>query len=573
MTALIEVSNLSKKFKGSSSKALNNINFTVNAGDFFCVIGPDAAGKTTLMRIMASILSYDDGSVKILDKKIPLEIGKIQHEIGYMPQKFGLYEDLSVLENLNLNCDLRGVFEKEREAQIEKLLTATNLKNFTSRLAGNLSGGMKQKLALACTLIAKPKILLLDEVSVGVDPISRHELIAIIRNLATEGTAIVWSTTYLDEAEKYADKILLINEGNQLFFGNPKDFSAKSQGRSFLLSPKNKLSNRRENLRNIVKLDGIKDAFLKGENIKILTESQNLGNLEEDYEIQSIDSLIEDSFLEILHKKLPTYSKLAERYEKQKTAEKIVIEAQTLTKKFGDFTATNQVNFQIKSGKIFGFLGPNGAGKSTTFKMLCGLLKPTSGAAYVSQISLLNSADEARQKIGYMAQKFSLYGELSVLQNLNFFCGVYGLSNKAAKSAIDEIVASLDLVDFLNVNASELPLGIKQRLALGCSVLHKPEVLFLDEPTSGVDPVTRREFWFHINALASKGVTIMVTTHFMDEAEYCDLVAIIYKGIKIAEDDPQKLKDLVRSSEIPNPTFEDAFSYLIKKYDQEEQKL
>jgi len=572
MTELIQVSNLNKQYKGSNSKALEDINFKVSAGDFFCVIGPDAAGKTTLLRIIASILSYDSGEVKILDRKIPSEISKIQHEIGYMPQKFGLYEDLSVLENLELNCDLRGVFDQERKRQIQKLLEATNLVNFTSRLAGNLSGGMKQKLALACTLVAKPKVLLLDEVSVGVDPISRHELIAIIKNLATDGTAIVWSTTYLDEAEKYADKILLINEGKQIFFGNPKDFAAKSEGKSFLISPQNKDSNRRDNLKKILQIDGIKDAFLRGEDIKILSESGDTESLAKDYEVHPIKSSIEDSFLEILHKKLPSYSRLAQRYENDKSAERVVIEAKDLTKKFGDFTATNQVNFQIKSGKIFGFLGPNGAGKSTTFKMLCGLLKPTSGVAQVSGISLLSSGDEARQKIGYMAQKFSLYGELSVLQNLNFFCGVYGLDEKLAKPAINEIIQSLDLNEFLNVNASELPLGIKQRLALGCSVLHKPEVLFLDEPTSGVDPATRREFWFHINALASKGVTIMVTTHFMDEAEYCDLVAIIYKGSKIAEDDPQKLKDSIKSDEIPNPTFEDVFSFLIKKHD-EEKKL
>jgi ABC-2 type transport system ATP-binding protein len=570
MSKIVEVSNLNKQFKGSNSKALDDINFSVSAGEFFCIIGPDAAGKTTLMRILASILSFDSGSVNILGKKIPTEIADIQGQIGYMPQKFGLYEDLSVMENLELNCDLRGVFGDARRHQIEKLLTATNLKNFPTRLAGNLSGGMKQKLALACTLVANPKVLLLDEVSVGVDPISRHELIAIIKDLAHDGTAILWSTTYLDEAEKYGDKILLINEGKQIFFGKSQDFSAKSAGRSFLISPKNKNSNRRQNLKNILQLDGVNDAFLRGEDIKILATPKSIEKLAKDYEIKPLQPSIEDSFLEILHKKLPNISKLAKRYDDENHQEKIVIEATNLTKKFGDFIATNQVNFQIKSGQIFGFLGPNGAGKSTTFKMLCGLLKPTSGSAHVSGISLLNSADEARQKIGYMAQKFSLYGELSVLQNLKFFCGAYGLNEKNAKSAIAEIVASLDLAEFLNIDAAQLPLGIKQRLALGCAVLHKPEVLFLDEPTSGVDPATRREFWFHINALASKGVTIMVTTHFMDEAEYCDIVAIIYRGKKIAEGDPQALKNSIRSAALPNPNFEDVFTHLIKKYDEEE---
>ena len=567
---LITVSNLTKTFEGSSVNALNDINFSVKEGEFFCLLGPDAAGKTTLMRILASILSFNSGLVEILDKKIPQEISQIQHLLGYMPQKFGLYEDLSVLENLDLNADLRGIFGKEKKQQIEILLEKTNLKNFSERLAGRLSGGMKQKLALACTLIAKPKILLLDEVSVGVDPISRQDLIAIVKDLSSSGTAVIWSTTYLDEAQEHADKMLLINEGKQMFFGDPKDFISRTQGRNFLLSPKNKDSNRRDNLNKILHLEGVNDAVLQGNKIRVLNDNFDSAKFEKDFEVTKISADIEDSFLEILKLKLPKFSKLAARYDQNKSTEKTVIEAQNLTKKFGDFTATDNVNFQIKSGKIFGFLGPNGAGKSTTFKMLCGLLKPTSGIAHVSGIDLLKSANEARQKIGYMAQKFSLYGELSVLQNLKFFCGVYGLNSSEEKLAIAEIIESLDLQNFLNVNSSLLPLGIKQRLALGCALIHKPEVLFLDEPTSGVDPATRREFWFHINALAQKGVTVMVTTHFMDEAEYCDSVAIIYKGLKIAEDDPQKLKDSIKSAKLTNPTFQDVFAALIKQHDAEE---
>jgi ABC-2 type transport system ATP-binding protein len=569
MKDLIKVKNLSKTFGKSANKALDDVSFSVAEGEFFCLVGPDAAGKTTLIRILASVLGFEAGEIEILDKKIPTEISQIQHLIGYMPQKFGLYEDLTVLENLEFNADLRGVALEEKNLRITNLLEKTNLKNFTARLASQLSGGMKQKLALACTLIAKPKILLLDEVSVGVDPISRKDLMAIVRDLAADGTSVIWSTTYLDEAEN-ADKLLLINEGKQVFFGNPKDFIARTQGRSFLLSPKNKNSNRRDNLNEILKIDGVVDAVLQGSEIRVLNDDKNVEKLEKNFTAEKINSSIEDSFLESLHVKLPPFSKLASRYSKNNNEEKIVIEAQNLTKKFGDFVATNNVNLEIKSGKIFGFLGPNGAGKSTTFKMLCGLLKPTSGIAHVSQISLLTSANEARQKIGYMAQKFSLYGELSVKQNLQFFSGIYSLSDAEAKIAIAEIVESLDLQNFINVNAIELPLGIKQRLSLGCALLHKPEVLFLDEPTSGVDPATRREFWFHINALAQKGVTIMVTTHFMDEAEYCDRVAIIYKGLKIAEDDPQNLKDAIRSAELPNPSFQDVFATLIKSHDMEE---
>ena len=565
MENLIEVRNLTKSFKGKLTKALDNISFEVKAGDFFCVIGADAAGKTTLLRILASVLGFDSGEVKILGKHIPQQTSLIQHLIGYMPQKFGLYEDLTVIENLNLNADLRAITGIKKQQQIAKLLAATNLENFTLRLAGQLSGGMKQKLALACTLISDPKILLLDEASVGIDPISRKNLMQIVKNLRASGTAIVWSTSYLDEAEN-ADNIVLINEGQQIFFGKPQEFTSRVQNRSFLLSPKNKNNNRHQNLGNVLKYEGLIDAVLKGNKIRILNNNTDVKKFEKDYQITKVKATIEDSFLETLNLELPQSSKLADRYNNNWQHEEIVIKAENLTKKFGEFTAINNVNFQIKSGEIFGFLGPNGAGKSTTFKMLCGLLKPTSGIAHVSGISLLTAANKARQKIGYMAQKFSLYSELSTLQNLQFFCGIYGLNKTESKQAIAEIIESLNLENFINNNTDELPLGIKQRLALGCSLLHKPKVLFLDEPTSGVDPATRREFWFHINALAQKGVTIMVTTHMMDEAEYCDKVAIIYQGSKIAEDDPQKLKNTLKNDKLPNPDFQDVFSALIRQH-------
>ncbi len=569
---VIEVKDLVKTFKGTNTNALENINFKIAAGDFFCVLGADAAGKTTLLRILASVLGFNSGLVEILGKQMPKDIAEVQHLIGYMPQKFGLYEDLSVLENLDLYADLRGIVGQEKAQRMAMLLEVSNLKNFTDRPAGKLSGGMKQKLALICTLVSNPKILLLDEVSVGVDPISRQDLIGIVKNLSSQGAAVVWSTTYLDEAE-FASNVLLINEGKQIFSGPPEDFIAKTKDRTFLLEAKDSVSNKRINLSNILQIEGVVDAVLHGDKIRILTKNGNLENLKNDYKISAVESNIEDSFLEYLNQKLPAKSELAARYDNHIKDEKIVIEAQNLTKKFGDFIATNNVNFQIKSGKIFGFLGPNGAGKSTTFKMLCGLLKPTQGVAHVSGISLLTSANEARQKIGYMAQKFSLYSELSVLQNLKFFCGVYGLNVAESKLAIDEVIHSLDLKNFINSSTGELPLGIKQRLALGSALLHKPEVLFLDEPTSGVDPATRREFWFHINALAQKGVTIMVTTHFMDEAEYCDIVAIIYKGLKIAEDDPQKLKEQITTKDLANPTFQDVFAHLIKQHDLQEVAL
>jgi ABC-type multidrug transport system ATPase subunit len=244
-----------------------------------------------------------------------------------------------------------------------------------------------------------------------------------------------------------------------------------------------------------------------------------------------------------------------------------LVEAQGLTKRFGSFTAAANVTFRIRRGEIFGLLGPNGAGKSTTFKMLCGLLTPTAGTARVAGADLYRAGGSARAKLGYMAQKFSLYGQLSVAQNLDFFAGVYGLSGQRKRDAIDRMVRAFELSPFLNSDAGELPLGFKQRLALACAVLHDPPVLFLDEPTSGVDPLTRREFWAHINAMVERGVTVLVTTHFLDEAEYCDRVALIYRGQVIAEGSPDDLKEKAKSEDLSEPTLEDAFIALVERFD------
>ncbi len=246
-----------------------------------------------------------------------------------------------------------------------------------------------------------------------------------------------------------------------------------------------------------------------------------------------------------------------------------MIEAKQLTKRFGDFTAADRVSFAIRPGEIFGLLGPNGAGKSTTFKMMCGLMRPTAGTAAVAGLDLYGAGSAARARIGYMAQKFSLYGDLSVRQNLAFFAGAYGLAGKRRRDALERMIAAFELAPHLDTNAGALPLGFKQRLALACAVMHDPAVLFLDEPTSGVDPLTRREFWSHINALVERGVTIMVTTHFLDEAEYCDRVALVYRGRVIATGSPDALKADIRSAVRPDPTLEDAFIALVERSEQE----
>ncbi len=447
----------------------------------------------------------------------------------------------------------------------------TSLKPFKDRLTGKLSGGMKQKVGLACALIKKPKLLLLDEPGVGVDPISRIDLWKMVQELLKDDIAVVWSTSYLDEADM-CDEVILLNEGDCLYQGTPKEFRQNMKNRVFLVS--GKFYKKRDALTKILEQKEVLDAVLVGAKIRVnLLKNeflpkeiiQTLGN---SIKIEEVEPIFEDSFVDILNVKTKAHSKLVENMKFQEKSEKKLIEAKNLTKKFGDFIATDNIDFEIGNGEIFGFLGPNGAGKSTTFKMLCGLLTPTFGTAKVLGEDLYKSKSTIRTSIGYMAQKFSLYGNLSIKDNLEFFAGVYGIEKELRDKKIKEIIEIFDFKNYLKMNAQILPLGIKQRLALACSVIHEPKVLFLDEPTSGVDPITRKEFWTHINSLVKKGVSIMVTTHFMDEAEYCDKIMLIYKGKNIASGTPDELKALVGE----NASMQDAFITLVTKYDKEDIK-
>lgn len=513
------------------------------------------------MRLLAALLLPTEGTIEI-EGLSTVEKSEEIHEItSYMPQKFGLYEDLTVLENLNLYADLKGVLGSEKKASFERLLTFTGLEPFQERLAGALSGGMKQKLGLACALIKKPKVLLLDEPSVGVDPISRRELWKMVYELIGEGITVLWSTAYLDEAEK-CHTVLVLNEGKLIYSGAPADLSQKVEGRVFLV--KNVKEDRRALLFDLLEQKPLVDATIKGRDLHLVTLEKGVFTYR-DCIIEPVAPSFEDGFMDKMggiHRKR---SMLAEKapFVKNDHAEMIVAEG--LTKKFGDFVAADHISFRVKKGEVFGLLGPNGAGKSTTFKMLCGLLKPTEGSVFVAGFDSQKAKLETRLLMGYMAQKFSLYGNLSVLQNLIFFSGIYRLNGAVQKEAIDEMIELFELKPYLNTNAEMLPLGFKQRLALACANMHHPSVLFLDEATSGVDPITRREFWSHINGLVGKGVTIMVTTHFMEEAEYCDRVALVYKGKIIALESPDGLKEGVKTKE--NPTLEDAFIAKIGEYD------
>ncbi|WJD47948.1 ATP-binding cassette domain-containing protein [Enterobacter sp. PGRG2] len=569
----IQLSGLVKRFAGMDKPAVARLDCGIASGYVTGLVGPDGAGKTTLMRMLAGLMKPDEGEARVLGFD-PVQDDRALHAVlGYMPQKFGLYEDLTVMENLNLYADLRSVTGEARKQTFARLLEFTALGPFTGRLAGKLSGGMKQKLGLACTLVGEPKVLLLDEPGVGVDPISRRELWQMVHELAGDGMLILWSTSYLDEAEQCRD-VLLMNEGELLYQGEPKALTQTIAGRSFLLhSPQ---ENNRRLLQRALKLPQVSDGMIQGKSVRlILKKEATADDIRQapgmpDIEIAETAPRFEDAFIDLLGGAGASESPLgAILHTVTGSADETVIEAQSLTKKFGDFAATDHVDFSVKRGEIFGLLGPNGAGKSTTFKMMCGLLVPTSGKALVLGMDLKVSSGKARQHLGYMAQKFSLYGNLSVEQNLRFFSGVYGLRGRAQEEKINRMSEAFGLKTLAGQATDSLPLGFKQRLALACSLMHEPDILFLDEPTSGVDPLTRREFWLHINSMVEKGVTVMVTTHFMDEAEYCDRIGLVYRGKLIASGTPDDLKAQTADDAQQDPTMEQAFIRLINDWDEE----
>jgi len=568
----VRLTAVTKRF-GRAPPALDGIDGIVRGGRITGLVGPDGAGKTTLIRLMTGLMLPDEGTVEVLGYDTRRQPAAIQAAVGYMPQRFGLYEDLSVQENLELYADLRGLAKGERDRTFAELLQFTDLARFTTRLAGKLSGGMKQKLGLACALLRKPQLLLLDEPGVGVDPISRRDLWRMVENLSEEGIGVIWSTAYLEEAEA-CDHVFLLNQGRLLFSGPPRDMTARVEDRVFRLSGTN--GRRRHRLARLLEREGVVDGVIQGEAIRLVMKPGVTPPLVEDENAASgrtaaTPPRFEDAFIDMLGGGPGGRSKLAETQRSFAVEDgKPVIEARGLTKRFDDFTAAADITFDIPRGEIFGLLGPNGAGKSTTFKMLCGLLKPSAGEGRVAGFDLRRDAPEARNRLGYMAQKFSLYGDLSVIQNLNFFAGVYGLSGVKKRERIELMKEIFDFRPILDLSAKDLPLGLKQRLALACAVLHEPEVLFLDEPTSGVDPITRREFWTHINGLVEKGVTVLVTTHFMDEAEYCDRISLIYRGRSIALGSPDEMKSRIVREDLPDPTMEDAFIALIGASEAEE---
>jgi len=566
--AVLVAEGLSRTFRSGAltTTALNDVSLQVRPGAVTGLIGPDGAGKTTFMRLAAGLLGPDSGRIEVLGFDATRDALQVQAQLGYMPQRFGLYEDLTVQENLDLYADLQGVTASARKDRYSELMQMTGLAPFGKRLAGRLSGGMKQKLGLACTLVRAPKLLLLDEPTVGVDPVSRRELWAIVDRLVrAEGMSVLLSTAYLDEAERCAD-VVLLHEGRILDQGPPGELSAKMAGRTWAAV---RPGTRPRDLQ--AELDGapgVVDALVQGEKVRVVAAEAGVPAAVAalpGIEIRPAAPRFEDGFVDLLRRQAPaTFATAAATAVPQRAADEIVIRVSGLRRRFGDFWAVDGVDFAIRRGEIFGLLGANGAGKTTTFRMLCGLLPASSGHLEVAGVDLRHAAAKARAKIGYMSQKFSLYGNLSVAQNLDFFASAYGLNGAARAERIGWALAEFELAGFAAQLAGDLPLGYKQRLAMACALMHRPEIIFLDEPTSGVDPLARREFWKRINGLARQGVTVLVTTHFMEEAEYCDRLAIMAAGRLLAIDEPAAIKAMARTDAVAEPSMEDAFVRLVE---------
>ncbi|HEY1233221.1 MAG TPA: ATP-binding cassette domain-containing protein [Candidatus Binatia bacterium] len=558
--------------------ALDDVTLQLHRGSLAALVGPDGAGKTTLIRLAAGLLPLDRGELEVLGLSVRAEAQKIQDRIGYMPQKFGLYEDLSVQENLDLYADLHGTSTQGREALYPSLMEMTALGPFTKRLAGQLSGGMKQKLGLACTLVSRPELLLLDEPTVGVDPLSRRELWEIIFRLVHEqGLSVLLSTSYLDEAER-CGHVVVMHRGKVLAQGTPGEISQLAAGRVFVVDPPNGIKAREFQAR-LLDAPTVIDAVPVGGEVRLvqtideLSPTTNEGRDERWTEALAGAALIavpprfEDGFMILLHRtgaereSLGTMTVTAVQEDQHRG---VAVEVRDLVRQFGVFTAVDHINFEVQRGEIFGLLGPNGAGKTTTFRMLCGLLPASSGTLKVAGADLRRARASARQRIGYVAQKFSLYGQLSVAENLEFFASAYNLRGAQKRRRIDWALAEFDLGEFVDLPSGDLPGGFKQRLAMAAALLHEPQLLFLDEPTSGADPLARREFWRRITALAGQNVTVVVTTHFMEEAEYCDRVAIMDAGRVLAQGTPAEIRSRVRPEPGTMPNMEDAFIQIVE---------
>ena len=566
---VLAVRNLTKEFsskKGPAVQALRDVSLNALRGQVTGLVGADGAGKTTLIRTAAGLIVPTAGTVTVLGLDSMVDTIEIQSRVGYMPQKFGLYQDLTVAENMDLYADLQGVPSSERKDRYHRLLQMTGLEPYTRRMAGALSGGMKQKLGLACSLIKSPEMLLLDEPTVGVDPISRRELWKIVYELVErDGIGVLLSTAYLDEAER-CDYVVVLHDGEKLAQGTPREFKERVGQKVALVDPWPDIKPRQIQTHLVGKAHII-DATIRSGKVRVVTDVYGTQAVAEALPeqwpaaIKTTPPTFEDAFMTLIPHKESRFqiNSVGETSGKAIRDEEVVVRTKDLQKFFGEFEAVKGLTFEVQRGEIFGLLGPNGAGKSTTFRMLCGLLEVSGGQISVAGHNLRHSPSMARSHLGYMAQQFSLYGQLSVQENLRFFGKAYGLGGDRLRQRMDWAFTEFGLGKWREKAAGQLPGGYKQRLAMAASLLHEPDILFLDEPTSGVDPLARREFWLRINGFAEQGVTVVVTTHFMEESEYCDRMLIMSLGESLAMGTPSEIRALARSKENPEPTIEDAF--------------
>ena len=567
--SVVRAEGLSRRFTGPDGRplvALDRVSLSVPRGQLTALVGPDGAGKTTLMRMMAGLLAPDEGSLHVLGLDVTRNAQAVQDRISYMPQRFGLYEDLSVQENLDLYADLHGVPQAVRRERFARLMAMTDLARFTARPAGKLSGGMKQKLGLACTLVRSPELLLLDEPSVGVDPLSRRDLWEILLQLVRdEQLSVVVSTAYMDEAERCAH-VHVMNAGHVLANGTPQALAQRAQGLTFVATPPVGMAARMLQARLLDAASAAVDAVPRGGQVRFIrrpdVDEAALRPMLENVEVHPRPAELEDAFMLMLRQHaeaaggqsssegLPAAGAdrtLQGRRNDEPTAPAAVtdhaepvIVVRDLVRRFGDFTAVASTSFEVRRGEIFGLLGPNGAGKTTTFRMLCGLLPATSGSLQVAGANLRVAPARARARIGYVAQKFSLYATLTVRENLAFYGAAYGLHGRQLTERIEAMLQRFDLDPA--AESGLLPAGYRQRLAMAAGLIHAPDILFLDEPTSGIDPLARRAFWRTITVLSAQGVTIVITTHFMEEAEYCDRIAIQDAGRMLALGTPRDVR-------------------------------
>ena len=564
-TPAIVADHLTKTF--AAVTAVEGLCLTIFPGEIFGLVGPDGAGKSTSLRMLATIMNPDSGSATVAGFDIASDAASVKDHLAYMSQKFGLYQDLTVGENINFYADLYGMSRKGRQARIEELLDFSHMRPFIRRRAGDLSGGMKQKLQLVCALIHTPKVLLLDEPTNGVDPVSRRDFWRILHRLRQEQVAILLSTAYLDEAER-CDRVALIDHGRIMATGTPGEIKQLMDGRIIAI----KSAKARQIVSALRGLPLAKSVNLFGdtvhlvcaggqvceEHVATLLRQANAGY----QQIRATEPSLEDIFVSLLGEGVQD----AQPVEADKIIVHVgsakdgrpAVQVQHLTRRFGNFIAVDDISFTVEKGEIFGFLGPNGAGKSTTIRMLCGLLGPTSGSGTVGGSDIRLETEHIKQHIGYMSQKFSLYEDLTVTENINFYGGIYGLTGGRLEDRRNWALAMAGLTEHTTSVTSTLSGGWKQRLALACAILHEPPIIFLDEPTSGVDPLSRRRFWDLIYAMAEQGITIFVTTHYMEEAEYCDRIALIYGGKMIASGSPLELKtkamhDKIIDLRCPNP--------------------